>query len=1438
MPPYKTYKNNMNVDTNISNLILESLAAGANNFSNAEYAVGPDGKVYRTKDIINWVDYAISLLSKVDYDIASKYLSKLPIYYGFSVDTMATDGKRILINPGFVQWLLDALGGKNPTGIAFVLMHEIYHNLFMHMAREQAQKDKYPNHELANCAQDYEINYVIANHNMIKGKDGSLKNAFNPETVQKINGLYDERFKDNTWEEIYDILEAEGYTPNKKDPPPPPPTQKIPTSDDWKRGYKDGYEKAMQELRAQGLIESTAAVLSNIAIRLYESSATVPTSNDYNAGFDEGYEAVMRAIEQLKSGGSGGGGGGSLPPMPQKDFPNDLPGIKPKFPMSPQEDDNNSGGASGGIKIELPKDQQNNKQNGSSAGSDSQSTNSAGSDSSGETSSDSQSGQSGQSGQSAGQGNSNGNRSGNSSNQSGQGNSDETPSTPNSNQTGGEGDDMGQDHDSNDIQDGNTIGGDSSLKNGISKVYNANPQTSKTGNPEYDKGNHIIDSAIMDDLLAQAGYNPEDTNRENVFDGDEVVETLKKTFGGSMSGKGYGKMMEKILKQIDEIMHPLVDWKEVLKKFMKGAIGSTERIWSKKEMLRGNYKRNRNIPKLDAAKRLIIFIDTSGSMGDALVNAAVNEMTNLAYECKYKYIDVYGFGSYLSDKEEISLSDAKQLKNHHLSIKLGDGGGSTNYDLIFGGKTGKPVGAINELYIARNVPFSTVIVLTDDGISQLHYEIPEYCTWQKKLVWCVMTNEKWMDVEQVQQNIPYGKIVHIPEETIMKNMKISESKTPINRPKRRLLNTYLNEWKKINEDFDDIDDDTDDDTDDDIQAEINRGMTSTEMFQKNLKDWTEYLRAVGILEEYIQLDPETHRIDITGGNNKLIRFDKNAMYKLCDLANADNMINLGKIYRSAAFGYAPRVTALPDVMPSEIVGNLIISGMPRLVDVSNFPKHITGSLIIAACPKLDLFATLPTDVVIDGTILSDMPGQTYENYVKHINGEALSENLNEAFESSILRRLFNKPANKYAAKSLDSIDVYWDKIPDSQINVISPETPGFSKQKRTSIGSAVWGKIYTNFVDNREDDGQGLLIICDKADTIQMIYTKWGPSQGTVYRSFYVASDVYDAIVERRQIVLDSLCEIGALESRGNGHYSTLVRGINTAMRNELMEVPAMKELQDKYEINLPVGSGHVLDWIFKHPAETLKMSDISYHFFELIPDYIYAMYYIGNAPVGDNSPINEPAPADDREAAVSTYKGAHRPNMNMDNFSYVDQMRRRGIQRNKRRELNAGRTVDSLSSNDPMVKKYRDILIDPEIVRQLNMGRYTAGTYEKFIERLTNSLLSTKKLVQKRLMTAYDEGKISDHIFDRTMTKIHIIIKNISYEYDTEGRSGIINQLSRISPGKDYGKLDKLNIDVLQDVNIDKYTNGMNSIAEILTGIDIAIKTGDSSYLEAVLRY
>ena len=159
------------------------------------------------------------------------------------IRTMATDGRSIYINPAFADLLIynDDLG---PEAVEFVLVHEALHVLLDHVLKYARMKDQgFGDRIRANRAQDCEVNYII--EYLLFDNNGNP--LFDEGITKRCKGWINKEWGDKsmTWEEIYPLIPAERMKPLEK--------KKM--SDKWNKGFIDGYNAYLKELRNKQLIE-------------------------------------------------------------------------------------------------------------------------------------------------------------------------------------------------------------------------------------------------------------------------------------------------------------------------------------------------------------------------------------------------------------------------------------------------------------------------------------------------------------------------------------------------------------------------------------------------------------------------------------------------------------------------------------------------------------------------------------------------------------------------------------------------------------------------------------------------------------------------------------------------------------------------------------------------------------------------------------------------------------------------------------------------------------------------------------------------------------------------------------------------------------------------------------------------------------------------------
>ena len=146
---------------------------------------------------------ASDIMNKARFDLMRHAPFFGSICYGVKVieddgiPTMCTDGTQIIYSPSFVEKI-------GPAQSMAVLAHEAFHIVAKHPLRTQRFGESI-NHKLANMAQDYVINYALKHETKSNGK---------PVYDLPEEGLYDPRFGNMSWEEVYQILLAESEANN------------------------------------------------------------------------------------------------------------------------------------------------------------------------------------------------------------------------------------------------------------------------------------------------------------------------------------------------------------------------------------------------------------------------------------------------------------------------------------------------------------------------------------------------------------------------------------------------------------------------------------------------------------------------------------------------------------------------------------------------------------------------------------------------------------------------------------------------------------------------------------------------------------------------------------------------------------------------------------------------------------------------------------------------------------------------------------------------------------------------------------------------------------------------------------------------------------------------------------------------------------------------
>ena len=212
-------------------------------------------------------------------------LSKLQVVYTFHVETQATDGVRLLVNPYFTSKL-------TYDQKIFLICHELMHNLLQHLRREKAAGMN--DHNKANIAADYEVNIALSEFP-----------PMSESLISGLGGLIDDKYKDWSFEKIYNdpgmksINQMQPKDNGSKGPSKSGSSQGAGSGSsgggggDEKRSpdWIAGWNKAVDDI-TNGKIKNN--FVSKFALKLTNAPA------GGNSDFDEGYNAAIKAWKEMQ----------------------------------------------------------------------------------------------------------------------------------------------------------------------------------------------------------------------------------------------------------------------------------------------------------------------------------------------------------------------------------------------------------------------------------------------------------------------------------------------------------------------------------------------------------------------------------------------------------------------------------------------------------------------------------------------------------------------------------------------------------------------------------------------------------------------------------------------------------------------------------------------------------------------------------------------------------------------------------------------------------------------------------------------------------------------------------------------------------------------------------------------------------------------------------
>lgn len=152
-----------------------------------DYIELPDGEMIDMKKLLNDQRLAKTALN-TRLPHVGILAEKLRFIYTFEVETQATDGYNVFVNPKFTNDL--TMEGK-----MFVMAHELIHCLLNHVRRGQAIGAM---NQKGNIAADYEVNQLLVDMGLVSEK-----------FVKELGGYIDSQWQNTPFEVIYNKMKDE-----------------------------------------------------------------------------------------------------------------------------------------------------------------------------------------------------------------------------------------------------------------------------------------------------------------------------------------------------------------------------------------------------------------------------------------------------------------------------------------------------------------------------------------------------------------------------------------------------------------------------------------------------------------------------------------------------------------------------------------------------------------------------------------------------------------------------------------------------------------------------------------------------------------------------------------------------------------------------------------------------------------------------------------------------------------------------------------------------------------------------------------------------------------------------------------------------------------------------------------------------------------------------
>jgi len=233
----------------------------------------------------------------------------------------------------------------------------------------------------------------------------------------------------------------------------------------------------------------------------------------------------------------------------------------------------------------------------------------------------------------------------------------------------------------------------------------------------------------------QAGHDVHDWDGADALSDNEVNETKKQIDQALRQGEIIrGKMQGNQNRSINEILEPKVDWREQLREFVNATCKNKDKTSWKRPHKRF-IGQDIYMPSMigETIGKIVIGIDTSGSIGDQELNEFLSEVVGICDDVSPESIELVYWDYDVQQHETYNLGDYAGLKETTKPM----GGGGTR------------VGCLNQYLKDKMITPEAIVVLTDGYV-----ESDWGGAWDYPTLWTITTKG---------MTSPHGKSVYLGE---------------------------------------------------------------------------------------------------------------------------------------------------------------------------------------------------------------------------------------------------------------------------------------------------------------------------------------------------------------------------------------------------------------------------------------------------------------------------------------------------------------------------------------------------------------------------------------------------------------------------------------------------------------------------------------------------